>query len=163
MLNKNFFLQFLKSKPMRLKDSNIEQFKEAYYKVEHLFETDYKCIYRYRLCDACERPYMFFNFCNSVTDLKYCVASSDQGIKERFKVPDGLVELKRLQMSGIRILNRRWHPSEIDLLIQISKTKNHESCSIARSLIRDINKAEKRQDTSIRSQANFQWVGKTNQ
>lgn len=52
-------------------------------------------------------------------------------------MPAWLIDLQRMKIAGIRLVNIEFHRIEIETLKQITKTRDHESHSIAQAIIRN--------------------------
>lgn len=108
---------------------------------DHYTPDERGAIYNFRLCDACQMVYMFKGIGKKSVmdmDIKYCGSCTDYYFKHIIKIPEELIELKRIELAGKRIIRRKLEQYQIELIREISKTENHESHSIARSIIRNI-------------------------
>jgi superfamily II helicase len=124
-----------------------------------------KIIYQFRICKECWEHYRFTERCGRQggpagdADPEYCDQCTEVYLRRTHRMqesPFEVVDLKRKIIAGKRILRRRYEQYQIELIKEISKTKDHESYRIAQSIIIYTKGFKKRQYRPTVSETNFQ-------
>lgn len=130
-----------------------------------MFTIPLPSVYLYRCCDNCMQPYRFKEldpphrgsyldcekYCRECTDSQVEAAlMSRDGVRKSYFdfaiiLPKELLDLKRIEMASHKIFRLELQDYHIELLNEITKTKDHESRTVAQTLIRNFARPEERE------------------